>query len=202
MHAPTAIAAFLAIASIVHTSLALGINCRGSGLCALASFENKSPERVTQVLRDAVWDSQKGNSTTYSNGDHVICVSQSQSITFSGSDAAGVSESGFSDTSTGTFSLTGSIGTGGICLFPQYMAAGATLTLGEMRPLVDAILVHGCGTCGSVPVHFVDQGSNDPKDGILTFNYVHNPDCIGECISADGTSSSRLKRSAKIRERI
>lgn len=82
------------------------------------------------------------------------------------------------------------------------MAFGATLSLGDIRPLVDAILVHGCGTCGSVPIHYVDQKSNDPKDGILTFNYVKNPDCVGECISGNGTSSSKLKRSAKLGDRV
>ena len=80
----------------------------------------------------------------------------------------------------GSFSLTGKVGTGGICLFPQF---GGSLTLGQIRPLVDAILDHGCGTCGSVPIHFVDQGSNDPSDGILTFNYVAKPYCDEGCIA-------------------
>jgi len=202
MYIPTTVATILAIVTLIPTSLALGINCRGSGLCGLASFENKSPERVTQVLRDAVWDSKKDNSTTYANGDHIICVSQSQSITLGGSSALGISEAGVTGTDTGTFSLTGSIGTGGICLFAQYMASGATLSLGDIRPLLDAVLEHNCHTCGSVPIHYVDQKSNDPKDGILTFNYVENPDCVGECISANGTASSRLRRSARIGERV
>ena len=56
---------------------------------------------------------------------------------------------------------------------------------------------------GSVPIHFADRGSNDPKDGILTFNYVRNPDCVGECISDNGsTSQSRLRRSAKVGGRL
>lgn len=94
------------------------------------------------------------------------------------------------------------------------------MTLGEIQPLADAVLEHGCSTCGSgewfwdislpchlglvglivdvmvVPIHFVDQGSNDPSQGILTFNYVENPFCDGECISDTG-ASSKLKRSAK-----
>ncbi|KAI1458618.1 hypothetical protein F4805DRAFT_119638 [Annulohypoxylon moriforme] len=37
---------------------------------------------------------------------------------------------------------------------------------------------------------YVDKGSNDPSDGILTFNYVASPYCIGNCISAIGGSSS------------
>jgi len=37
-----------------------------------------------------------------------------------------------------------------------------------IKELADALLKHGCTTCGSVPVHFVDEGSNDPGQGILT----------------------------------
>jgi hypothetical protein len=139
---------------------------------------NLAPVSVTQLLRDAVWHSNKANSTTYANGDHVICVSQSQQISID----AGVKLDGVS----GGISLGGSIGEGGICLFPQNMASGATLSLEQIKPLTDAIIKHGCTTCGSVPIHFVDKGSNDPKDGILTFNYVKNPYCIENCISSTG----------------
>lgn len=56
---------------------------------------------------------------------------------------------------------------------------------------------------GSVPIHFADRGSNDPKNGILTFNYVQNPDCVGECIRDIGsTSQSLLRRSAKFGGRL
>ena len=68
---------------------------------------------------------------------------------------------------------------------------------------MDAVLEHGCHTCGSVPIHFVDEGSNNPDDGILTFNYVGNPDCVGECISDNGTTSQeRLRYAAKPRKRM
>lgn len=66
-------------------------------------------------------------------------------------------------------------------MFPQNLAA--PIDLGTIKALADSLLEHGCTTCGSVPVHFVDQGSNDPGQGILTFNYVGNPDCVGNCIS-------------------
>ncbi|MCJ1262258.1 hypothetical protein MMC22_002128 [Lobaria immixta] len=70
-----------------------------------------------------------------------------------------------------------------ICLFPQ----GAALTLGQVKPLIDALIVHKCGICGSVPVHFVDQGgNNDPTPGILTFNYVRHHRCEGQCIPVPG----------------
>ena len=166
--------------TLIHISrvVGLGINCRGSGLCPRASWNNQAPESVIQILRDAVWDSSKPNTTTYSSGDHVICVSQSQPITIGlGPDIDGLS---------GTFGLSGSIPEGGICLFAQ----GTALTLGQIRPLTDAILEHGCTTCGSVPIHFVDEGSNDPSDGILTFNYVKDPFCVGNCISDTGSSGA------------
>ena len=140
------------------------------------------PESIIQLLRDAVYAAPAGLSTSYKSGDHVICVSQSQPITIS----AGFNLDGI----TGSFGLSGSIPEGGICLFPQGMAAGASLNLSQIRPLMDALLKHGCSTCGSVPIHFVDRGSNDPADGILTFNYVENPDCIDNCISAVGGGPS------------
>ena len=182
---------FSCILTLLPLTTSLGINCRGSGLCPLASWDDKSPEHIAQVLRDAVWASPKPNSTLYPSGSHIICVSVAQSITLGASLTPG--------TATGTFSLSGEIGLGGICLFPQ----GSNLTLGVVRPLVDAILEHGCHTCGSVPIHFVDERSNDPDEGILTFNYVENPDCIGQCISSDGTTSqARLRYSAKLGKRV
>ncbi|KAI0905461.1 hypothetical protein F4823DRAFT_632725 [Ustulina deusta] len=162
-------------------ALSLGINCRGSGLCPRASWNNVADVSIIQLLRDAVYAASAPLSTTgYENGDHVICVSQSQQITIEvGFELDGIGES---------VGLTGSLGEGGICLFPQYMADGATLSLSQIRPLMDALLEHKCATCGSVPIHFVDEGSNDPSGGILTFNYVAAPYCIGNCISAVGGS--------------
>lgn len=52
--------------------------------------------------------------------------------------------------------------------------------------LILALIDHGCKICGSVPIHYADQNSNDPSSGILTFNYVKNTDCTGNCISANG----------------
>lgn len=69
---------------------------------------------------------------------------------------------------------------GGICVFPK----GANLTLNQIRPLTTALLEHGCKICGSVPMHFADQGSNDPGSGIQVFNFVDNLVCAGNCIPA------------------
>ena len=133
---------------------ALGINCRGSGMCTIASWENKARERITQVLRDAIYNSPKPANTTYGNGDHIICVSQFQQITLTNGGEQGVEADGVTKTLTSSIGLSGAIGGGGICLFPHYMAEGATLSLADIRPLTDAILEHGCGTCGSVPIHY------------------------------------------------
>ncbi|MCJ1247407.1 hypothetical protein MMC30_004621 [Trapelia coarctata] len=169
--------------TITDIASALGINCRGSGLCPRATWNNRVSVSVIQLLRDAVWESVKPNSTIYSSGDHIICVSQSQPITIGiGGNIDGIS---------GMFTLSGSIPEGGICLFPQK----ASLTLGQIRPLTNAILEHGCSSCGSVPIHFVDEGSNDPSSGILTFNYVKNPFCDGDCISDTGSPGASSVKS-------
>lgn len=76
-----------------------------------------------------------------------------------------------------------------VCLFPQ----NANLTLEKIRPLVSAVIEHGCKKCGSVPVHFVDGASNDPRWGILTFNYVHTSSCTGNCIPASDFAESRVR---------
>ncbi|KAK6072578.1 hypothetical protein SCUP234_09128 [Seiridium cupressi] len=157
---------------------ALGINCRGSGLCDLATLENHSGVRIVQLWHDVLQATDKDPNTVYNSGDHIVCIGTSVSIT------VGASVSGEVEGIGGELSLESdvSIGTGGVCLFPQ----GASLTLGQIRDLIDALGDHGCATCGSVPIHFVDQGSNDPSSGILTSNYVGNPYCGGNCISSVG----------------
>ncbi|KAL6716701.1 hypothetical protein ACLMJK_006269 [Lecanora helva] len=197
MHSYLSFAPLATLPLLAPAVTALGINCRGSGLCPRASWNDASAESVVQVLRDAVWADTADNSTAYGNKDHIICVSQHQPVTVGGGINAGVSSGGEGPTAnagvSGTFSLSGSIGEGGICLFPQKLADGATLDLGTIRPLTDALLEHGCTTCGSVPIHEVDQGSNDPKDGILTFNYVANPFCDKNCLSGSGQAVNNTK---------
>ena len=189
MRSPVSITVLAGLSALLGQATSLGINCRGSGLCPLAGWEDTSSESIAQGLRDALWDSTDENSTTYSNGDHVICVSESQPISI-GVTASAEEAGGSVGTS---LTLNGNIHEGGICVFPQKMASGATLDLGTIRELADALLEHGCHVCGSVPIHFVDQGSNDPGDGILTFNYVKNPYCIENCISASGSATNGTK---------
>ncbi len=161
--------------------LSLGINCQGSFFCpaaTLVGWYDKEPMTIMNLLRDAVWASTKPLNTTFANGDHVICIAQDLPVTIKLTDPTGI-------TGATLGSYTVDIPTGGICLFPQYLPQGANLTLEKIRPLMDKLIEHGCGTCGSIPAHFVDQGSNNPSGGILTFNYVHNPYCLGECITSN-----------------
>lgn len=195
----------------------LGINCRGSGLCPRASWNNKGKSSSTahrslqslrlivsgtmsimQGLYQATKVAKKPDSTTYKSGDHVICVSQNQPITvgatgsFTGGGGGGGGgkpvEARAAEPQVnvgGSVSLSGSIGEGGICAFPQSLKKGS-ITLGEIRRLMGELLKHSCSTCGSVPVDY--PKSNDPGNGILTFNYVKAPYCVDNCISGDGTS--------------
>ena len=198
MHSHISITGLTGLSALLGLAASLGINCRGSGLCPLASWDDTSSESIAQGLRDALWGSTDDNSTSFSNGDHVICVSESQPISVgitASAQASGTGEGGATaGGSLGTsLTLSGTIHEGGICVFPQKMASGATLDLGTIRGLADALLEHGCATCGSVPIHYVDDGSNDPDDGILTFNYVSNPYCIESCISASGSATNNTK---------
>ena len=163
-------------------TIALGINCQGSGLCPRASFLNNNDASIIQTLRDVVHATSLPDTTVYNSGDHIVCVSQSTKITISPTFQGEID--GFS--AGASIGLSGSIDSGGICLFPQ----GAPLTLGSIKPLTDAIFDHKCTTCGSVPIHFVDQGSNDPGAGILTFNYVAAPTCDRNCIRSLGSPDS------------
>ncbi|KAG8531285.1 uncharacterized protein KY384_003997 [Bacidia gigantensis] len=183
------------LTTLLTPATSLGVNCRGSALCDRATLSSQSG-KIVQIFRDAVYAAQIPDDTHYNDGDHILCISQTESLTIS----AGVE--GGAKGVTGSFSLSGSlaVGAGGICLFPQGTQSG--LALSEIRTLADKVLEHGCSTCGSVPR---DWEQNDPKDGILTFNYVENPFCDGNCISDTGnskgnptsTGQQKLRRSAK-----
>ena len=62
------------LTALFNSSVALGINCRGSGLCDRATMSSSSG-KIVQILRDAVWASSKDNSTTYGDGAHSSCLS-------------------------------------------------------------------------------------------------------------------------------
>lgn len=197
MRSPFLIASLATLlASTVST---LGINCRGSGLCPLATWDNQSPLPVMQILRDALYESKAPESTPYNNGDHVLCISNTLTINLSIPiiDPTGLT----SGLNLGSWHLGGRIKDGGICLFPQYMKNGP-LTLGMIRKLADKLLEHGCETCGSVPIHFVDKGSNDPGDGILTFNYVRHTYCTENCLNDRLGLESSNNKTTPVRPRM
>lgn len=147
-----------------------------------------------QILRDALYQSKAADSTPYNSGDHVICVSHTLVINLSLPviDPTGLT----SGMNLGSWHLGGKLRDGGICLFPQHLKSGP-MTLGTIRKLVDKLLEHGCETCGSVPAHFVDRASNDPGDGILTFNYVHSPFCTENCLT-EGLMGNGNKTTAAV----
>ncbi|RFN46476.1 hypothetical protein FIE12Z_9311 [Fusarium flagelliforme] len=70
-----------------------------------------------------------------------------------------------------------SIGGTGFCAFLQNTGG---LPGKEIKRLLQELVNHGCGKCGSVPAFF--PSDNDEKShGILTVNYVQKPNCNGVC---------------------
>ena len=186
MHSSIMLTTLLAFTSPIS---ALGLNCRGSSLCSLARLENKSSSFIIQILRDAIYATTKPSTTTYSEGQHIVCISSAESLTLGSDFTDGLDVSGATSSSGGNYKLDVNIGTGGVCAFPNYLKAGKNLTLGQIRPLADQVLEHGCKTCGSATVEW----GNSPEEGYLTFNYVADPFCDGECISGDGKAVADSK---------
>lgn len=189
MHSSTAFTSLLALTFTITTVSPLGLNCRGSSLCPLARFENKNAESIIQILRDAIYATSKPNTTTYTEGQHIVCVSSSETITIGSDFTKGIDASGASESTGGNYKLDVAIGTGGICAFPNYLKPSANLTLAQVRPLADQVLEHKCKTCGSATV---DWG-NSPEGGYLTFNYVDDPFCDRECISGNAGTVANSK---------
>jgi hypothetical protein len=84
----------------------------------------------------------------YNNGEHIACRGQNNGIL------------GIIDPN------------GGVCAFLQFTAGG--ISGNQIKSLTASLVEHGYNACGSVPINFPD--SNDPSDGILTFNFVANTD--------------------------
>lgn len=164
---------FAAIAAIgIQVCQAVsGINCEGSGFCPLATFvhgNNNEGTDIIQGLRDAMYASRVSENTTYGNGDHIVCVTNTIPVSI------------LLGTAYVSVTLGGGVPAGGVCLFPQQLPSGTAITLRQVRGLVDYLLQHGCKTCGSVPVTY--PGDNRVANGELTFNFVSNPACTGTCI--------------------
>lgn len=116
MHSPTSTKAIpllpilLTTLSLLTPASTLGINCRGSALCDRATL-SEPKGKIVQIFRDAVYAAAIDPNTLYNSGDHILCISQTETLTIS---ATGGAEGGGV---TGSFSLSGSlaIGAGGIC---------------------------------------------------------------------------------------
>src|SRR5947207_1439947 len=104
----TSVTTLTALTTFLEGSSALGINCKGHVWCARAGWSNPSSMSIIQILRDAVWNSAKDNSTSYNSGNHIICISQSQKVTISIGGSIGGSIDGFISSSIGgVYSLNG-----------------------------------------------------------------------------------------------
>ncbi|KAF6783008.1 hypothetical protein CMUS01_16333 [Colletotrichum musicola] len=88
---------------------------------------------------------------TYNNGEHIACITDGNSISTKG----------------------------GFCAFLQNTKNGATgVEIEELALVLADRKDDVCGNCGSVPYTALKRlgNKNDPKDGILTFNFVSNTD--------------------------
>lgn len=63
----------------------------------------------------------------------------------------------------------------------------------EKSDSTNAETEHDCKKCGSVLIRYVDQGSNDPRRGILIFNYVENAVSTRNCVCTKATSSQTFE---------
>jgi hypothetical protein len=170
------------IAALFQTASSLGINCRGSGVCPLATFFSGAQNKGTAIiqgLRSALDQTTLPDTTEYSNGQHIVCVGSDLPISISISPGD----------SPVSVTLGGGVPIGGICAFLQSLPTGTTLTLAQIKTLTDDIINHDCKTCGSVPITYPDNENVDSV-GELTYNFVseENFTCDGTCIS--GTSNS------------
>ncbi|KAJ6789041.1 hypothetical protein PWT90_08412 [Aphanocladium album] len=148
---------FLSLSVFLSTAVALGINCRGSGICSL------NPGASLQVVHDQVGElvAQGGGDRRFSNGPK-------QWFTFIQiakplANIIVIEQIACSHGSQGSF-----------CAFYQ---SGASGTAKEAYSQLQQLLDHGCGGCGSIPT----QPGNDVSKGQLTVNYVSKPCCEGNC---------------------
>lgn len=138
------LATILLLFSTISPTNALGINCRGSAFCSYFPFGPRVSGNEAKVLSDWI-----------------------QGIEAEGykPPAEGVSANRIYKTGEQIVCYQRSQ----ICAFLQNTgdkgASGA-----DVKRLAPLIGDHGCKVCGSVPTGY--PGSNDVKDGELTFNYV------------------------------
>lgn len=77
-------------------------------------------------------------------------------------------------------------GAGSMCLFMQGNVPALGIPGIVIKERLGDLVEHGCTSCGSVPL----SGNNEPDElGILTVNYVAEPQCRGVCYP-DWTAST------------
>lgn len=155
--------------------LALGINCQGSAVCPLATFENTATVEILTALRNNLYNSNLPATTSWGEHEHITCVGNKIAISIGPK----------------LFNLGGSIPAGAVCAFPENLPSGRKLTLAQVRTLADALVDHKCKTCGGVPITW--PTNSDVSGGELKFDFVSDDTCSGNCISAgrnDGSNNN------------
>lgn len=141
----------LLTASAPLSTLALGINCRGSGFCTGFPINPQVSGQEAKVLADWIQGLEAdglqpvviADDRIYKNGEHIACYQRSL-----------------------------------ICAFLQ-KTKGDGVSGADVKKQARFIPDHGCKVCGSVPTDY--PATNNVNDGELTFNYVTQPSCNGVC---------------------
>lgn len=159
----------LSLLGVITGALAVGINCDGSPLCLLATLEQAANRvEVIQAFRSAMKYTDLPGTTAYYESNHIICISNELSLILG--------------PNIGPARLGVNIGlkTGGICMFPENLPRGTSITLTQARNFTEQILGRGCTTCGAVPIGY--PRTNNVANGQLKIDYVAKPICTGDCI--------------------
>jgi hypothetical protein len=65
----------------------------------------------------------------------------------------------------------------GLCVFPQKMKSGETVTGAVVKEKIERLKKHGCKGCGSCPIH----PGNNVNTGEITVNFVRKGCGSGVC---------------------
>lgn len=137
----------LTITALIKASFphALGINCRGSGLCLTSSY-------TLLDLKSVIENGALDPNAVFPNGQQVACCSDEESVFSSG-----------------------------LCVFPQNIGGGGTVTGAQVIQAINDLLAHKCTICGSDPT----EPGNNVADGQITVNYVSVSCGNHVCLSSD-----------------
>jgi hypothetical protein len=125
----------------------------------LSTFSDGDNPTFMELMRAAIIDNDKDNSTEYQDHDNIFCID---------SNAVEIPV-------LGPFDLSSIIGTGGVCAFPE----GTSITLGEARRLIDALVRASCESCGYVTTDF-PLGNDTEK--LFKVDYRSEAFCFDNCI--------------------